>query len=550
MPRVSSTTGLIAARVRRVCKPEPKKIELIGSSKPAPFTLRPFAGLFNPFPYGCSVLCNHPADGEAKEFVRRAKESWATEGKALLLPAEMEMIRATLLAGGVDPDGPGGTEGNAPNVEATTTVPEELFRKYTETDSRPLTPAPTLASGPLTAHRLSNDEQPATCNPRERTTLILDLRTSSQEQDNETLSWHALTLERQPTPRRSEITRPSVAQHQTRPIVPPPPSPALPVIELSDQGSSKNDEGDDNSDSDDELPMRRRGKRLRKRKCRRGSTYGQQNEVRDPPEPPETQVSQVDDESRRNSAFVATGEATEVKTPPPEKQTIQIQERIFPSSFISPEILKHLSRELDRDLIEEEFSLRRRLALEEAWRVRGEFHSVNRGPRQSTNIQVPLQNTPRMFSRQSARFEILDSASLADLTPLSYLGKHVSLTSGRKLIYGRAFSRYYEEGMDGLRIIQANDVNDGLDEILGKPMREDEKLRLTEAIGPIVESLNFRTWCGLCAAVERLIAPLPSRDIDPPEWLERADFGALERRIRSIDIDPTLARLLREIRDR
>lgn len=68
------------------------------------------------------------------------------------------------------------------------------------------------------------------------------------------------------------------------------------------QGSSKNDECEDNSDSDNELPMRRRGKRLRKRKCRRGSTYGQQTEVRDPPEPPETQVSQVDDESRRNSS--------------------------------------------------------------------------------------------------------------------------------------------------------------------------------------------------------------------------------------------------------
>lgn len=139
---------------------------------------------------------------------------------------------------------------------------------------------------------------------------------------------------------------------------------------------------------------------------------------------------------------------------------------------------------------------------------------------------------------------------LSGLKPLDYLGKHVFLTSGRKLIYGRAFNRYYEEGMDGLRIIQANDVNDGLAEILGKPMREDEKLRILQMIGPIVESLAFRTWCGLCASVERLIAPLPSREIDPPEWLERADFDALERRICSIDIDPTLIRLLREIRDR
>lgn len=47
--------------------------------------------------------------------------------------------------------------------------------------------------------------------------------------------------------------------------------------------------------------IRRRGKRLRKRKCRRGSTYGQQTEVRDPLEPTVTQVSQIGNGSRRPS---------------------------------------------------------------------------------------------------------------------------------------------------------------------------------------------------------------------------------------------------------
>ena len=48
--------------------------------------------------------------------------------------------------------------------------------------------------------------------------------------------------------------------------------------------------------------MRRRGKlRRKKRKCRRGSIYGQQTEVRELPEPLETQVSQCDDGSRRGS---------------------------------------------------------------------------------------------------------------------------------------------------------------------------------------------------------------------------------------------------------
>lgn len=115
----------------------------------------------------------------------------ATEGKALLLPEEMEMIRTSLLAVGAGGGGGevvagnvGGSGGDGYNAEMTASaVPEELFRKYTETDSRPLTPAPTLASGPtvLTGCAVQED-LPATCNPRERTTLVLDLRTSSQNQ--------------------------------------------------------------------------------------------------------------------------------------------------------------------------------------------------------------------------------------------------------------------------------------------------------------------------------------------------------------------------------
>jgi len=115
----------------------------------------------------------------------------ATEGKALLLPEEMEMIRTSLLAVGAGGGGGeaaagnvGGGGGDGYNAELTASaVPEELFRKYTETDSRPLTPAPTLASGPTAlTGRAVQEDLPATCNPRERTTLVLDLRASSQNQ--------------------------------------------------------------------------------------------------------------------------------------------------------------------------------------------------------------------------------------------------------------------------------------------------------------------------------------------------------------------------------
>lgn len=218
MQGIASATGLMEACIQPIRRPKPKRVELSGSAKPAPFILRPFSGLFNPYPYGCSVLCNHPADCEAKEVLRRAKDSWATEGKALLLPEEMDMIRANLVAGASAVD-VGGNIGATEEVNAdTTTVPEELFRKYTETDSRPLTPAPTLASGPALTSRPTQDEYPVTCNPRERTTLVLDLRANSKKQmENETFTWHALTLEPPPTPRKPGIfLAKSVPRHQPR----------------------------------------------------------------------------------------------------------------------------------------------------------------------------------------------------------------------------------------------------------------------------------------------------------------------------------------------
>lgn len=49
--------------------------------------------------------------------------------------------------------------------------------------------------------------------------------------------------------------------------------------------------------------------------------------------------------------------------------------------------------------------------MEEALRVKKEMHAVIRGSRQ-TNAETIPQNVPRVFSRQNARFEVLNSLSL------------------------------------------------------------------------------------------------------------------------------------------
>ncbi|XP_047359856.1 uncharacterized protein LOC124953056 isoform X1 [Vespa velutina] len=551
MPGIASATGLISARVRPIYRNKPQHVELSGHTNPAPFALRPYAGLFNPYSYGCSVLCNHPVDNEAKEVVRRAKDTWASEGKALLLSEEMEMIRARLLAAGkrdVTVDS-GNVDIKEINVDAIT-VPEELFRKYTETDSRPLTPAPTLVSvqaATISSRPIQNDPSAIIYNPRERTTLVLDLRAKSQPQlDNETFTWHALTLEVLPVPRKSQIisSKPLSRRRSFASVTRPVPF-ALPSS-LNVETCETIIHNDVNNSSDEPTVVRRRGKKLRKRKCRRNSIYGQQTEVRDPFEPPETQISQTENESRRASVHPLTGDSCTVVSS--EKVMVSLVEQTMHSSFIPIEILKHLCRELNRDKVEAEFSMKRKIAFEEALRVKGETHFALRGTRR-TSVS-PMQDVPRVFSRQTARFEILDSQSLRGITVLVYLSRHVFVNSGRKLIYSRTFIRFHEETLQGSRYISPNDVQEALQDAIGRTLTDEQQAHFNSFLGNISEPLNFRTWCGVCAAAERLLCPLPTKQIDPPTWLERLDFEMLERRLDSISVDSQLALLLREIRNR
>lgn len=369
-------------------------------------------------------------------------------------------------------------------------------------------------------------------------------------QENETFSWHALTLELPPTPRKSEIfvCKPiSRSQYSLAAPVPPLPPSSLPspIAEKCETSSSRNAE-----EEAEQQPAitRRRGKRLRKRKCRRGSTYGQQTEVRDPLEPTVTQVSQIENGSRRSSLHVNTGEVDGSTSP--KSTSAQPTSYTMPPSFLTPDVLKHLCRELDRDKVEAEFSTKRRIALEEALRMKGDTYSSLHGSRQ-TSAGLSPENAPRIFSRQTARFELLDSQSLCGLTSLQYLSKHVYITSGRKLIFGRIFNRFNEEALHSTRRVSPSDVEEALQEVIGKTLTNEQRSYVKSVIGDVTQPLGFREWCGLCAAVERLLCPLPSREDDPPTWLERTDFEALERRLKSAEsVDSTLALLLKEIRDR
>ncbi|KAL7292256.1 hypothetical protein TKK_0014202 [Trichogramma kaykai] len=456
---------------------------------------------------------------------------------------------------------------------------------------------------------------------KERTSLVLDLRATSHFlQDNETLSWHALTLEPIPSSRRSSELALSTGrsssllgpagskktaagsslrrQRLCQTAASSSPVRSVPIIEVSDAASTRSaptnlgrrqddfDDGDDGDEDEEEdsapdevgaggpsgalQPMRRRGKlRRKKRKCRRGSIYGQQTEVRELPDPLETQVSQCDDESNRPPVASKLDDSKQGSI---DKDTLPPLKRELPPSFLPPDVIKALSRELDQETVEGEFNAKRRYALEETLRVTGGYEAraataaatssssslaaaaaaglVGTWPPRPNPILQNTQNVARLFYRQSARFQLLDSRSLVGLRPLDYLSEHVHISDARRLCYGRAFNKHKDETLTGPRYLLASVLPEALHDVLGREISASEQAFIEQTcLEPDTERLEFRVWCGLCAFAERLLPQLPPRDQDPPAWLERADFEMLDRRIAAVKLDPKLVQLLRLIRD-
>lgn len=102
-----------------------------------------------------------------------------TEGKSLLLAEDLAALRAGLERLNTSNEVSSSYHIPLP-VES---VPEELFRRYTETDSRPLTPAPTLVSAYTRASgsRRCMTPDPVPTSEVKKTLLILDLRRSHSQ---------------------------------------------------------------------------------------------------------------------------------------------------------------------------------------------------------------------------------------------------------------------------------------------------------------------------------------------------------------------------------
>jgi hypothetical protein len=92
-----------------------------------------------------------------------------------------------------------------------------------------------------------------------------------------------------------------------------------------------------------------------------------------------------------------------------------------------------------------------------------------------------------------------------------------------------------------------------LAEVMGRPLSDEQSKYIQELIGwEDSDLLEFRTWGGLCALCERLLAPqfitsLPSRLTDPCHEVEQADFETLPRRLQGLQPDPHLVTILHGI---
>nr|CAD7267073.1 unnamed protein product [Timema shepardi] len=179
-------------------------------------------------------------------------------------------------------------------------------------------------------------------------------------------------------------------------------------------------------------------------------------------------------------------------------------------------------------------------------------------------LRLPPTNTelwlklPRSFSRQSARFELpLDSRTLKTMTPMQYIRMHVSISSGRRLLYNRVFNRYKEDLDDDEmeRRMLGQNVAEALGEVMGCTLSDHQAEYFRELLGwTDSDLLDFRSWAGVSALCERLLGPQFTFQVapcaqDPCYEVEKADFETLPRRLEKLTIDHRLKTILLGIRE-
>lgn len=322
-------------------------------TKSVQYSIRPFDALFNPYSQNCSILCNHPGPNDIKQVVKQVKELYV-EGKG-----NLNATNDNYMHGCDDYDG-----------HCIDPAKEEFFHHYAGSDSRPLTPTPTVISNRtrisngsflLRTRRCHTPDPVHTC-ATEKTQIVLDLRRSHSQ---ETIYCNASSDLSLQIAGDASIMTPKSGKVSPTP-------PTKPNMRLCEQEARKRSAerkaiqqlkecepipssvvciNDRNDAADEEVEgNRRRGKK--KKKPKDGNTFRMSQE-------PETQITTLGPDSPNASAR-PNGHIVSRKT---EKQNTNDtsrdcgirDSRYLRSNFITEDALRILRRGLNVDIVESAF---------------------------------------------------------------------------------------------------------------------------------------------------------------------------------------------------
>ncbi|XP_030372016.1 uncharacterized protein LOC115622256 [Scaptodrosophila lebanonensis] len=517
----------------------PSKFE----ATPMPLSLRPFGGLFNPFAKGCSVLCNHPAPSAVKDVIHQLKTTLAIEGKNVQHSRDKQELAET----------------DQQQLHETDNIPEDLFRRYAETDSRPLTPTPTVTSihtrtsaGSFLNRRCITPEWGKHENIK-RKKIILDLRRSHSQ---ETLYWKPSSdltqsgLEDEKKPKSAGANEEKKSRHaksdEQRP------KSSLATAATHAPGAAETPDIDtkppktcinEHELSDEDV---RRGKKRKKLKPAQATTTFHLSED------PETQVSALGPDSLNPSTRPSLIPNSISLLPAKDKR--ESEPILLKGSFLTDEAFQVLKTDLDVDLIENTFGRYLNRALREAIKyMPPKPKAVNKPAEESEKSSGGINSKmPRKFSKSATRFDVpMDLNLFQNMTPLDYLSKYVWVSQQRKQLYKRVFLKYLSrcEEPESEMLGNANEdpiqteykertmmwhcLPQALEDVLEFHGTEENVCRTLNMLGYERSSsgyLDFRTWCGIVSFAERLALADPSCT-DSCDELEKADFNSMEQQL-------------------
>uniref|UniRef100_A0A1B0AQV4 Phosducin domain-containing protein n=2 Tax=Nemorhina TaxID=44051 RepID=A0A1B0AQV4_9MUSC len=505
----------------------PKKFE----ASPMALSLRPLGGLYNPYAKTCSVLCNHPASPEIKQMINKCKQTLAIEGKNVQHLYDAVSKKAL--------------------IDTVENIPEDLFRRYTDTDSRPLTPTPTVTSvhtrtsaGSFLNNRRCITPEFSKTEIIKRKKLILDLRKSHSQ---ETLYWKptsdfsystlsvnteemqkarsagALEEHKSKKPKMEETKRPKSCLAGT--------------TESLSQDTKKIEHICINEqDFEDDSDIRRGKKRKRMKPITATVTPTATFHLS---EDPETQVSALGPDSLNPSTRPSL--IPNCANLLPNKNKLDSDQIPLKGSFLTEEAFRALKTDLDVDKIENTFEIFLNRALREAFKyLSNKPHTDKCISEEFKKLNVTNKKTPRKFSKSATRFEVpMNLATLEEISVFDYLSNYVWVTRQRKQIYKKIFLKYFKtkdhesdhETMQNdqtfphsnytERTIGLNHLPAALEDVLefyGNEMNIKKILNLLdyENIKKKIKNINFRSWCGVVAFAERLA-------IDDPHGTDSCD---------------------------